>query len=143
MGDVSARQQPPFELSGAVPQYDRNLQRHFLCGLLGYQIKLIPDEFATCSGQLSTDVRDGGVSVGQHFYDQIGSRMGSIPSSSKPEITDMELSELISAAAAIAGPLAQRVFEAGDTSPGRINQIAEAAVQIALRIEEEARKSYD
>lgn len=69
--------------------------------------------------------------------------MGSIPSSSKPEITDMELSELISAAAAIAGPLAQRVFEAGDTSPGRINQIAEAAVQIALRIEEEARKSYD
>jgi len=59
------------------------------------------------------------------------------------ETTDMELSEVISAAASIAGHLARRPFETGDASPDRINQIAKVAVQIVRQIEEEARKSYD
>lgn len=51
----------------------------------------------------------------------------------------METRELISAAAAIAGQLAARSFDAGNISPGKIQEIARAAVQIAREIEKEIR----
>jgi hypothetical protein len=52
----------------------------------------------------------------------------------------MELNELISAAASIAGQLATR--DIGTISAGRIQEIARNAVEIARQIEEEARRSY-
>jgi hypothetical protein len=52
----------------------------------------------------------------------------------------MDTSELIKAAASIAGALAARSFDAGDRSPGRYQDIAKAAVAIAREIEAEVRR---
>lgn len=54
----------------------------------------------------------------------------------------MDTNELIQAAAVIAGALAAPAFNTGDISPGKIQEIARAAVAIAREIESEARRSY-
>jgi hypothetical protein len=51
----------------------------------------------------------------------------------------METRELVSAASAIAGHLAARVFETGNIAPGKIQEIARTSVQIAREIEKEIR----
>ncbi len=53
----------------------------------------------------------------------------------------MNTPELITAAAAIAGPLAARAFDAGQMDGRRHQEIARTAVQIVLEIEKEARKA--
>ena len=55
---------------------------------------------------------------------------------------DMDTNELIQAAAVIAGQLAAQSFNAGNISPGKIQEIARTAVTIAREIESEARRSY-
>jgi hypothetical protein len=52
----------------------------------------------------------------------------------------MTTDELIQAAAAIAGPIAAQSFDKGQTAPGRLQEIARAAVAIAQAIEAEARR---
>lgn len=54
----------------------------------------------------------------------------------------MDTSELITAAAAIAGHLATPAFATGGVSPPKIQEIARLAVQIAREIENAARASY-
>jgi hypothetical protein len=54
----------------------------------------------------------------------------------------MDTSELIQAAAAIAGDLAAQSFNTGNISPGKIQEIARTAVEIAREIEAEARRSF-
>jgi hypothetical protein len=54
----------------------------------------------------------------------------------------MDTSELIQAAAAIAGSLAAQSFNTGNISDGRIQEIARTAVTIAREIESEARRSF-
>jgi hypothetical protein len=54
----------------------------------------------------------------------------------------MNTSELIHAAAAIAGPIAAQSFNAGAMSEPTIERIAKTAVVIALAIEEQARHGY-
>ena len=56
------------------------------------------------------------------------------------ETPDVDTSELISAAASIAGHLAARAFATGSMSSDEIQQIARTAVQIAREIENEARQ---
>ena len=54
----------------------------------------------------------------------------------------MNMSELITAAAAIAGHLATPAFQTGGVSPDKIQELARTAVQIAKELEKEARRSY-
>lgn len=54
----------------------------------------------------------------------------------------MDTKELIEAAAAIAGPMAAEPANGGNLSPGKIQEIASAAVKIAREIEKEARRSF-
>lgn len=53
----------------------------------------------------------------------------------------MNTDALITAAAAIAGHLATPAFATGGVSPGKIQEIARTAVQIAREIEKEATAS--
>jgi hypothetical protein len=54
----------------------------------------------------------------------------------------MDTSELIQAAAAIAGPLAAQSFNTGTISDAKIQEIARTAVTVAREIESEARRSF-
>jgi len=53
----------------------------------------------------------------------------------------MNTHELVAAAAAIAGSLTARSFDTGVMSSQRVEEIARTAVEMALEIEKQARKS--
>lgn len=53
----------------------------------------------------------------------------------------MNTHELVAAAAAIAGSLTARSFDTGIMSSQRVEEIARMAVEMALEIEKQARKS--
>jgi hypothetical protein len=53
----------------------------------------------------------------------------------------MNTHELVQAASAIAGPMAAQAFGLGNIPPGRIQEIASAAVEIAREIENQARRA--